>query len=602
MVTFIDDRTPGLAGATAVEVDVNSGPAASYEGLRSALGALRHAGATFGDLPVRYAAEWAELFPGERPYGTGPAPKLADMALAPSERRLHRESEQVFRVLTAAGAALCHGVAELGKPLVLHGAGGTDLSSLRGFMRAVEHARTVPDVRLIMVTPTRVRRPLGERADLAAERARCLRRMGLPVEPALLTPDLGEGPAPKGHEGELYSRALDPDSSAFDRVAAALAYCRTAFFSANWEGTAVVADAALGLLAGVPDGRVPALLDAARRHDGQPDAIEFEPGVLRTAADVRGYLFKVLGIQATFRGRQDDALTCFQAMRGETEGLSAEVRAQSHLYVALTLSKRMNRVGDAVRELEEGFAAVAPRPGEPDSVRRERGWLHNLRGLTHFSRKELLSAFEHEKRALACIEGLDDASSTHLRINLLSNVSVLQEKAGKHAQAQRTWDRFKQAAGSSNSAFVKHHAYRAAGLALLTGDREAALPDLDRTLACATEFADDFHECEVRLELGGLLARDGDRAAAADHFGRARAAAGRLGDPYRAALASAGEALCLGAAPGPDVAATAALSLTHPLRAEELAARVTSGRDVLDLLPVPRTKLNRPFDLVNFQE
>jgi hypothetical protein len=327
-------------------------------------------------------------------------------------------------VLTVAATALCAGSAQLGRPLLVRGMGGTDLSSLRGFMRAFEHAQLVEGAELLLDAPTSVREPVGRYADYRGERVRCLRRMGLPVTEDDLVVDLGtaadSGFVPVSEEGELFLRARDSESSAADRVAAALAYCRRAFFSANWEGMAVVADEAIGLLAGIPESGVPELLARAEREEELVHAIEFETAILRGTADVRGFLLKVLGIQAGFRGDQDTAIACFRAIREDAAGLSPELRAQSHLYSALTLSKRKNRLAEAVAEVEQGFEVVAERPGEAESVRRERGWLHNLRGLTLFAERRLGAAFEHEKQALACMAGLTDASAAHLRINLYS--------------------------------------------------------------------------------------------------------------------------------------------------------------------------------------
>ncbi|WP_338674972.1 hypothetical protein V1460_19760 [Streptomyces sp. SCSIO 30461] len=594
----------GRASGSSVRVDVNTGPAASYTGLRAGISALRAEGADFTGLAERHPSEWAELFPAETVPGTAP---LEEIALAPSERRLHRESEQVYRVLTVAATALCTGTAQLDRPLLVGGLGGTDLSSLRGFMRAFEHAQVVDGAELQPAMPTSVREPIGRYADYRPERARCLRRMGLPVTGDDLVMDLSTDAdsrfVPVSDEGVLHLRARDTESSAVDRVAAALAYCRRAFFSANWEGMAVVADEAIGLLSGIPESGIPGLLAKAERQEELVHAIEFETAILRGTADVRGFLLKVLGIQAGFRGDQDAAVACFRAIREDATGLSPELRAQSHLYTALTLSKRKNRLAEAVAEVEQGFAAVAERPGEAESVRRERGWLHNLRGLTLFAERRLGAAFEHEKQALACMAGLTDASAAHLRINLYSNISVLQEKAGKHGSALATWEKFKQAAGSSNAGFRKHHAYRSAGLRLLVGERDAALEDLDTTLANAAELGDVFHETEVRLELGMLHASGGDAEAGTEQYERAESAARLLGDPYRMALAQAGRVMTAGSTTAADsVGRTAALSLTRPGDADALAKAVAEGGELRGLLPKPRTKLNRPFDLINFQD
>ncbi|WP_202637758.1 hypothetical protein [Bailinhaonella thermotolerans] len=50
------------------------------------------------------------------------------------------------------------------------------------------------------------------------------------------------------------------------------------------------------------------------------------------------------------------------------------------------------------------------------------------------------------------------------------------------------------------------------------------------------------------------------------------------------------------------MAAQAALSTSHRGQAEALRKSASSAQDVLALLPSPRTKLNRPFDLVNFHD
>lgn len=586
---------------SAVRVDVNTGPAASYAGLRESLVALRVEGADFDELSSRHPAEWAVLFPTEtRPSSA----RLEEMAHAPSERRLYQESEQVYRVLSLAAAALCIGTVQLGKPLLVSGIGGTDLSSLRGFMRAVEHARVVDGAELLLDSPASVRRPLGGHGDYRGERVRCLRRMGLPITEDDLVPDLGAGTdarfVPLSEEHELYLRARDSQSSCVDRVAASLAYCRRAFFSGNWEGMAIVADEALSLLARMPESRVPELLARAQRMEDLFPVDEFETTYSRGIADIRGSLLKVLGIQASFRGDPDMALACFRAMR-DARGLSPEIRAQSHFYSALALSRRKEWLTGAVVEIEQGLDVVKRKPHEAGSVRRERGWLQHLRGLTLFSERRLAAALEHEKQALACTSGLTDARSAYLRINLYSNISVLQEKAGRHTAALMTWEKCKQATGSSNAAFVKHYTYRRAGLRLMTGEWEAVLEDLDTTLAHAGDFGDLFHETEVRLELGALHATAGDAEDASEQYGRAESTARLLGDPYRIALAQAGQVMLSGSASlSRSAAATAALSLSRPGESMILAKAVAEGGELAGLLPRPRTNLSRPFDLINF--
>lgn len=581
-----------------LDVSVGHGRAASYTGLRTVVRAVTEAGADLSGIAERHPAEWSVLVPEAPAVGPG----ISEVALAPSERRLHRESEQVFRVLNVAAAAVCRASAQLGRTVVVRHAGATDLTSLRGLMRVHEYARTVSAARVEFADADVFVAAEGPDEDYRRERALCLARMGIDASAGDLRPSAPSAAETVSREQRLYEHALSPEAGAEDRLVAALAYSRSAFFSCNWEGMAAVARAVLPLTRGLPDGRVDGMLDAARTGDQQSEAIEFEPTTLTSAADLGAFLHKVLGIQASYRGAQDDAVAHFLRMREVPGNPSPEMRAQSHLYVALVNTKRLGRLDDAVAELESGLESLEALTGTRDSVRREQGWLNNLRALVYFRQKRFRSAFDAEKRALDCIAGLNDASSVHLRINLLSNLSVLQEKAGRVGNAIQTWNRFRSASGSDNTSFLKHHAYRAAGLSLLEGDTGTGLRELDTSLRGALAQDDDFHEYEIRMELGGLDVRRGDTETAREHFKCSETAARRVGDPLRIALALAAQATAEGTAPPPEATGALSASTTYPARAKALAESFRAGPEaVADALPVPRTKLNRPFDTVNFQ-
>jgi hypothetical protein len=583
---------------SALDIDMAAGPSAGFTGLRRVVGALTAAGATFGDLPQRYPGEWEHLAPGGAVSG-----KLEAIAIPASERRLHRESEYVFRVLSVAAAAICQGTQALGRIVLVSGAGRTDLPSLRGLFRTAEYQRA-SGIGLIRIRPEDALRtgPLRTGpADFRAERARCLRLLGLPVTSGDLratAADDGGSLAPNA-EGRLFGQALDPQGAAGDRIRAALEYGQAAFASGNWEGAAIVAAANLPVASQLSARDAAAVRDWVTADDNQ--SFELEPAILRSAADVRGQLLKVLGIQATFRELHDEAVGFFRAMR-ETDGpLAPELRAQSHLYAALTLTKRKHSIGSAVAELEAGFAALAGAADTP-SVRRERGWLHNLRGLTHVREHDLAAAMREEKAALDCLSGLTDPSSVHLKVNLVSNVSVLQERRGRPEQALRTWERFTGSGLDADHKFVKHHQYRAGGLNVAIGNGDVGEGRLMRSLGACHALADEFHGYEISAELGTGLLRQRRSKRAAEHFQVAADAADRLGDPFRMAQARAGLALAAGCLPDDATAMLALRSLANPARAAALADAMRRGSadDVLAALPALRTKLNRPFDLVNF--
>jgi len=581
-----------------IEIDISAGPSAGFSGLRRALSTLADAGATFGDLPERYPGEWEVI-------GPGPAlpTKLDAIAIPASERRLHRESEYVFRVAVVGAKALSQGSGSLGRPVLVSGAGQTDLPSLRGLFRAAEYQRATGAGTLIVPPEDAVRiAPFAAGpADFREERARCLRLLGIPVTSGdLVTVAVaGAGVAPRNLEGALFGMALDPGAAPRDRIRAALEHGQAAFATGNWEAAAIVASRNLAAASRIGPRDVTAIADTLTSDKVQ--SFELEPAIFGSAADIRAQLLKVLGIQATFRELHDEAVGFFRAMRDTDDRLAPELRAQSHLYSALTLTKRKGSIGEAVAELDAGFAALAGVTDTP-SVRRERGWLHNLRGLTHVTGRDLAAAMEEEKAALRCLDGLADPSSVHLKVNLISNVSVLQEKARKFDQALRTWERFLGTAPSPDHRFAKHHRYRAGGLCLTTGNSDAGQARLASSLSSCRALADDFHEYEISAELGSLTLELRRPAQAAEHFQAASDAAGRLGDPFRMAQARAGLALATGSRPDQATGTLALRSATNAVRAATLADAVRRGSadDIRKALPAVRTKLNRPFDLVNF--
>src|SRR5947207_6483149 len=75
-------------------VDVRCEVPVAFESLRRLCIAMETeiAPDEMAELSAEHQPEWNRLFPGRFD-----APPLEEIALSPSERRLHRESEQVFR-------------------------------------------------------------------------------------------------------------------------------------------------------------------------------------------------------------------------------------------------------------------------------------------------------------------------------------------------------------------------------------------------------------------------------------------------------------------------------------------------------------------------
>ena len=117
-----------------IDIDVGVQVPTALRGMRRILSALQDvAPEECARIADDRPAEWNQLFPGSYPDVTS----VTDLALTPSERRLHRESEQMFRILDVAARAIVAALTRTGHTLVLRNTGACDIVTLRGVMRAV---------------------------------------------------------------------------------------------------------------------------------------------------------------------------------------------------------------------------------------------------------------------------------------------------------------------------------------------------------------------------------------------------------------------------------------------------------------------------------
>ena len=134
---------PGGAPRPALEIDLGCRLPVAFSGLRRLIEALRQASP---DLVLPEGrAEWSWLFPSRARDGSARTDtagrELFELADAPNQRRLFRESEQTYRVLNLAAHVVVAAVTALDRPLHLRNTGTCDLVSLRGLMHALELAR-----------------------------------------------------------------------------------------------------------------------------------------------------------------------------------------------------------------------------------------------------------------------------------------------------------------------------------------------------------------------------------------------------------------------------------------------------------------------------
>jgi len=636
---------PGAAPRPALEVDLGAPLPVAFSGLRRLIQALAQA---IPDLTLPEArAEWAWLFPssarGAAARTETAGRELFDLADAPNQRRLFRESEQTYRVLNLAAHVVVAAVRTLDGPLCLRNTGACDLVSLRGLMHAVELARlNGRSARWQLCDWSTSHREPGQpfAATRAAHRAEIARRLraswqggALPARDGARALDgldatgfargvgvgggggqaRAAGHFDDGLEGRYLGQVVDGGASLAQRLAAALLAVRACFFSTNYEGATLAAETGLALLDRDHPGRRldGAALRAAWDAEDDPrfaiPMLELERSDLDDPNHLRAQFHLHLGVTAAFAGQTQDALDAFarglQGDAGHGAGgrrLSPGCLADLHMHRAVALTKRLGRLDQARGEIDAGLAALADQPravaGLPEA------WLRNLSALTYVMEKKLDRARQEEERALACIDGIDGPSATHLKTNLVSNFSVLAEAEGHLAEATRIWRAFEplnRKLGSDNA--DKVHAFRLGVLRSLQGDPAGAADAFETAFAKAERTGDIFNGETIAAALARLALGRGARGAAADWYGRAAELAGAAGDCLHRARDLAGLEVARGGHDFSEARACLAANSTYALAGLPLpeALRSGAGPDVVEALGPPRHKLTRPFDLVN---
>lgn len=602
----------------ALVVDPGPGRHRGLDGLRSLLTAVaaRRPDAVRA-VAARRRPEWNVLFPGTYP----DAAPLTVIAATCSERRLHAESEQMFRVITAAAEAVVAAVSDHPLTVVVRHTGALDLPTLRSFPHLVERA-ALAGSRLRLVLADLDRTP--DEADEAAREALALRHRildalvarlegivlpgtpGAPSKPAATTgaDSPGTSAARRGRipEAAWYER-LCQASTPEQAVAAALGVMRAAFFSTNHDEGVRAAHRLLAETVrapGLDPERVRALLT--------PDVLGDDPGSLGVdatavvdVAALRGLAHRYLGMTHVFLLDYRSALAHFAAA---VDLGPAPVRARARLLRALLLIKRVGDVPAGFRDVAEGLAALEGDDSPVAAV--EAAWLYNVKALGHVQLREAAEALAAERTAVRLVGRLSTTDATHLKVNLISNISVLREYGGQPDASLKVWRQFSERSLGWGDTFFKHHAYREGGLLVRAGRPEEAADRLRAACKLAEDSGDDFYPAHIALELGRLLLPDRPEEAA-EWYGRAALHARRTGDPLLVALAATGTALARAGDEDPSAALREAgrplAALTCPRDGSDaLAAALARGsaEDALACLPSPRTKLNRPFHAVRY--
>lgn len=588
-------------------------PSAPLMGLDTARLIIRAIGrvdpALVDEAARRRPAEWNILFRGSFP----DAEPLSAFASSCSERRLHAESEQVMRVLDVVALLVARLAADRPVELVIGGAARIDLPSLRGLLRIAERGRAGGvgvDVVLSGIRPGEVSDPRPPGEDPGAAKIRSIvweafwRRCAECGEPPVSTAGAAAGDAipdtelPASFERD-FSRQAWAGVTAEERLAGALLAMRAAFFSTSYDGGFTATGHALRELTGrhLDMARVREFLREAPRTD-DPGSIGIGPDDVIDADAVRSLVHRYRGMTCALILDYRTALAEFDAAVAASE--IPWVRARARLLRALLAIKRTGDVDAGMRDATEGLGELSGGGGGDPVIAVEAAWLHNVRALGHVQRRDLSAARSDERAAVRLAGRLFTTDATHLKVNLVSNLSVLAEYSADLEGALAIWRRFTAYSAAWSDAFAKHHAYREGGLHAKAGRVKEAELLLAKSHDHAVATGDLFYGAAIALEIGALLLDHGDRRAASRWYATATRHAAEFGDPYSQSVAEAGASICSGGLSTEQaarLAARATATIGYPDAARRFASALVSDDPavVASLLPRVRTKLNRPF-------
>lgn len=546
------------------------------------------------ELAEEFAPELVALHPDlAAEFALEPRRWLGHLANTPSERRSHRESELLFRLVNGL-AAFLHRAHETQPGLLvlvwrdLHTA---DAATLLAFRRICRWANLGATRVVCLATLD----PAGTRAlpepALPAELAepfdwtRWHRSMlDKAVEQSLSVLVHVDNDTDRGSDDRLDAAAVGPTPVA-DAIstlgvdvergcALAVRAMGTAAFHLDYPAVLLLAGHVLARLRGAEVFDADRFLAewAASAPAEHYVALEFASVRPDNRADVLASAWRAAGFANTCLGDHETALRCYQSLLEVSE--TPERRARAYMYLGLIAGKRLHRITEAEQYLEAGMAEVEGRT-DPACVL-ERSWLLNVRALMAFQLREAGQAMVLVREARELMRPLHSSEATHLKINLVSNVSMLLELTDRVEKAAQLWQQFAAFLGPANELFAKHYYYREGGLRLLAGLTDDALGSFVDSYAQCDLVHDPFYAAIVARACGYTTYQLGRFTEAADWY----------------TLAAANSAACGDHAALPEDRALAVL-----------AAGRAAGRVDLDSTgPVPAppwTKLNRPFYLVN---
>jgi tetratricopeptide (TPR) repeat protein len=588
------------------------------------------------DLLQRFAPELAALHPNRADGLELPKERwLSHLANTPSERRSHRESEMLFRIVNGLSQLLHEASDRIPAwqraPVVtvwrdLHAADAATLLAFRrlarwahqGRSRFVLVANLAPDVGSLSAS-----QPIDDRFDHDGHRGRLLgvvrqQFLGAEFHPAgdwprasqARWPDADTGPHPVADALALLAAGKVEEGSV--RAIRAMA---PAAFSLNYPTVLRIAEQVIRTVGAATEFDQAAFDAEWARTEPEEYYAALEFAVIRPA-DRRALVaaaWRAAGFANSCLDAHEVALRCYEENLALAE--TPERRAEARMYLGLITGKRLRRIPDAQAHIDAGVAEVDGRTDDASLL--EQCWLLNVSALMAFQQRQHSRAMAMVRRARDVMRPIRSSEATHLKVNLISNISVLLEETGRAEKAAELWQYFTAFLSSANELFAKHYYFREGGLQLAAGRLDEAAESYRASLRQAEAIDDPFHAAVVAGACGYVAYRVGDYPAAAHWYRQAADASRAAGDHEELPRALAAHAFAQGragdrtggaailatavraneAVDGLHTAVLATVSEWLATTATDSAAATAACEDAV--IRFAGTKLNRPFYLVN---
>ena len=199
-----------------------------------------------------------------------------------------------------------------------------------------------------------------------------------------------------------------------------------------------------------------------------------------------------------------------QLIGAHEECRSSLLRAQICFYVGLTLAKKCADIDAGLNWLGLGAGDIAPLREQGWQPALEFGWLCNATAFCLWKKGQSERAAALVSQALDTIRPYDVPQIVNLRINLVNNFSVLFESAGDFAASLRTWESLESLnALIEGGRFSKSYHYRRGWLLLQSANISAAEVAYAASYAIAEEVNDAFHMDIISRALGYVCVLQG---------------------------------------------------------------------------------------------